>query len=51
MGATEEQMALLSSKSVTHVSYILLIFSVAFLLFLCKVPRLLSLRPEGLPIL
>lgn len=36
MGATEEQMALLSSKHVTHVSYILLIFSVSFLLFLCK---------------
>lgn len=36
MGATEEQMALLSSAHVTHVSYILLIFSLSFLLFLCK---------------
>ena len=36
MGATEEQMALLSSKHVTHVSYILLIFSISFLLFLCR---------------
>lgn len=34
MGATEEQMALLESKNVTHVSYVLLLYSVAFLLFL-----------------
>ena len=34
MGATEEQMALLSGAHVTHVAYILLLFSVAFLLFL-----------------
>lgn len=34
MGATEEQIAILSSQGVTHVSYILLIFSAAFLLFL-----------------
>ncbi|MCJ1353541.1 MAG: hypothetical protein MMC33_003527 [Icmadophila ericetorum] len=34
MGATEEQLALLSSKNVTHVSYILLLYSIAFLLFL-----------------
>ena len=34
MGATEEQMALLESKNVTHVSYILLLYSVAFILFL-----------------
>ena len=32
-GATEEQMALLSRANVTHVSYILLLYSVAFLLF------------------
>jgi hypothetical protein len=36
MGATEEQMALLSNANVTHVSYILILYSVAFLLFLCK---------------
>lgn len=34
MGATEEQMALLAGQHITHVSYILLLFSVAFLLFL-----------------
>lgn len=34
MGATEEQMAYLSSIHLTHVSYILLLFSVAFVLFL-----------------
>ena len=34
MGATEEQMAMLATANVTHVSYILLLFSVSFLLFL-----------------
>ncbi|KAL8942705.1 MAG: hypothetical protein Q9216_001509 [Gyalolechia sp. 2 TL-2023] len=34
MGATEEQMALLSGAHVSHVSYILILYSVAFLLFL-----------------
>lgn len=34
MGSTEEQMALLSSAGVTHVSYILILYSVSFLLFL-----------------
>ena len=34
MGATEEHIALLAAQHVTHVSYILLIFSAAFLLFL-----------------
>ncbi|EUC42878.1 hypothetical protein COCMIDRAFT_102366 [Bipolaris oryzae ATCC 44560] len=34
MGATEEQMQLLSDANVTHVSYVLILFSVAFLLFL-----------------
>ena len=34
MGATEEQMALLSGAHVSHVSYILLLYSVSFLLFL-----------------
>jgi hypothetical protein len=36
MGATEEQMAVLASAHVTHVSYILILYSLAFLLFLCK---------------
>lgn len=34
MGATEEQMRFLAGMQITHVSYILLLFSVAFLLFL-----------------
>jgi hypothetical protein len=42
MGATEEQIRLLASLGVTHVAYILILFSIAFLLFLCKCTRLLS---------
>ena len=34
MGATEEQMQLMSDAGVTHVSYVLLLYSVAFLLYL-----------------
>lgn len=34
MGATEEQMALLSGAHVSHVSYILILYSISFLLFL-----------------
>ena len=34
MGATEEQMRLLSEADVTHVSYILILYSIAFLLYL-----------------
>ena len=34
MGATEEQMAILSDLHVTHVTYILLLYSIAFLLYL-----------------
>ncbi|KAK3716803.1 hypothetical protein LTR37_006153 [Vermiconidia calcicola] len=34
MGATEEQMAVLSAAGVTHVSYILLLYSLAFMSFL-----------------
>ncbi|GAM86878.1 hypothetical protein ANO11243_048980 [Dothideomycetidae sp. 11243] len=34
MGATEEQMQMLSDAHVTHVSYILILYSVAFVLFL-----------------
>lgn len=36
MGATEEQMQLLSDAGVTHVAYILILYSIAFLMFLCK---------------
>ncbi len=36
MGATEEQMSVLAAAEVTHVSYILILYSLAFLLFLCK---------------
>ena len=38
MGATEEQMATLAHAGVTHVAYILILYSLAFLLFLCKFP-------------
>lgn len=38
MGATEEQMQLLSDAGVTHVAYILMLYSIAFFLFLCKTP-------------
>lgn len=34
MGATEEQMTLLSAAQITHVSYILILYSIAFLLYL-----------------
>lgn len=34
MGATEEQMKYLSDAGVTHVSYILILYSIAFLLYL-----------------
>lgn len=34
MGATEEQMQLVSDANITHVSYILVIYSFAFLMFL-----------------
>jgi hypothetical protein len=34
MGANEEQLLLLSNAHVTHVSYVLILYSMAFLLFL-----------------
>lgn len=34
MGATEEQMQLISDAGITHVSYILVLYSFAFLVFL-----------------
>jgi hypothetical protein len=36
MGATEEQMQLLNDAGVDHVSYLLMLYSIAFLLYLCK---------------
>lgn len=36
MGATEEQMQLLHEAGITHVSYVLILFSIAFILYLCK---------------
>lgn len=36
MGATEEQMQVLADGHVTHVSYVLILYSISFLLFLCK---------------
>jgi hypothetical protein len=36
MGATEEQMQTLDAAGVDHVSYLLVLYSVAFLMFLCK---------------
>lgn len=35
MGATEEQMQLLSQAGVMHVSYVLILYSISFILFLC----------------
>jgi hypothetical protein len=43
MGATEEQMALLNANGVDHVSYILILYSVAFLTYLCKSPLAFTL--------
>lgn len=34
MGATEEQMQLISDAGITHVSYILILYSFAFIIFL-----------------
>ena len=46
MGATEEQMKLISGAHVTHVTYILILYSFAFLVFLRKLP-LLQLTVES----
>lgn len=43
MGATEEQMKALSDADVTHVAYILILYSISFLLFLCKLNRTVCL--------
>ncbi|WEW56631.1 hypothetical protein PRK78_002079 [Emydomyces testavorans] len=42
MGATEEQMQLLSNAGIDHVSYILVLYSVACLMFLCQKPQPLT---------
>lgn len=44
MGATEEQMQILNDLHISHLSYILLLYSVAFILFLCKSLRSPSSR-------
>lgn len=46
MGATEEQMNLLTTAGVSHVSYILLLYSISFLLFLfvCMLLHLYALH-------
>ena len=46
MGATEEQMKLLSDANVTHVSYVLILYSVAFLLFLCRSSQISSVLSQ-----
>ncbi|GAT30594.1 LOW QUALITY PROTEIN: integral membrane protein [Aspergillus luchuensis] len=43
MGATEEQMQLLNDAGITHVSYVLILYSIAFILFLY---HFLPLRPN-----
>jgi hypothetical protein len=44
MGATEEQMKVLHDYHVTHVSYVLILYSISFLLFLCKSPSFVLLH-------
>lgn len=36
MSATEEQLALIASAGIGHVPYLLVIYSLAFLVYLCK---------------
>lgn len=45
MGATEEQMIMLAGANVSHVAYILILYSVAFLVFLCKYHATSHLTP------
>ena len=47
MGATEQEMDMLSEMHVTHVSYILLLYSISFLLFLF-VSMLLNLYADSM---
>jgi hypothetical protein len=36
LGATEEQMVMLNNAGIMHVSYVLILYSIAFIVFLCK---------------
>ena len=38
MAATEEQLAMIASAEIDHVSYTLVLYSLAFLLYLCMTP-------------
>ena len=44
MGANEEQIQLLVSAGIDHVSYTLILFSVAFVLYFCTFPLYVILR-------
>lgn len=44
MGANEEQIQLLVSAGIDHVSYTLILFSVAFVLYFCTFPQYAILR-------
>lgn len=46
MGATEEQMQLLNDAGIMHVSYVLILYSIAFIVFLC-----MSTPPTHSPII
>lgn len=39
LSATEEQMMLLHKHSITHAAYVLVLYSAAFIMFLCKLTR------------
>lgn len=51
MGATEEQMQLLENAGITHVAYVLILFSIAFILFLCMLIPLPITRYNGLALI
>jgi len=40
MGSNEEQIALLMTSGIDHVSYVLVLFSVAFLVYFCNPPSI-----------
>lgn len=45
MCATEEQLAMIATAGIDHVSYLLGIYSLAFILYLCK----FSVAPDYIP--
>lgn len=49
MCATEEQLAMVATAGIDHVSYLLGIYSLAFILYLCKCfyPQSLSTRANN----